>query len=121
MGDPAGGKEVDAGFGDGGCGRFGDGAGRFGDAAAAHLWDGRAQGRGRHVVEEHHVGADREHVVELRQRVDLDLDLLAGGGCVGRFERVRNAAGGGDVVVLDQDRIKESEAVIDTAAAARGV
>ncbi len=61
----------------------------------------------------------RKRLLELIERVDLDLDLdemadaareaLAAPG---------EAASGGDVVVLDQHRIVEAEAVIDAAAGA---
>ena len=65
---------------------------------------------------------DVEHLAQLIERIDLDLDLdqMAGDG-LGALEHRADAAGDRDVVVLDQDRVIEAEAVIEAAAAAHGV
>ena len=70
-----------------------------------------------HIVEQHGVDADFERLGELVERVDfeLDLDEMAGMGA-GAFERRPDAAGQRDVVVLDQHRVVEAEAVIGAAA-----
>ena len=89
---------------------------------ADHL-DRLAHGGGIHVVEQHRVREpDLDHLAQLIERVDLDLDLdqMAGGG-LGALEHGADAARDRDVVVLDQDRVVEAEAVIEAAAAAHGV
>ena len=56
------------------------------------------------------------------ERIDLHLDLhqMAGKG-LGAANRLADPAGDGDVVVLDQDRVVEAEAVVRAAAGAHGV
>ena len=76
----------------------------------------------REVVEQDEIGAERQRLLELLERVDLDLDL----GDVARrgarpLDRRADAAGEGDVVVLDQDRVVEAEAVVGAAADAHRV
>ena len=73
----------------------------------------------RHVVEQDRVDAERQHLFELRQRIDLDLDLdeVAGMG-LGALDRGADVAGKRDMVVLDQHGIVETEAVIAAAAGA---
>src|SRR5262249_11742881 len=63
-----------------------------------------------------------DHLAQLIERIDLDLDLdqMAGGG-LRALEHRADAAGDGDVVVLDQHGVVEAEAVVETAAAAYGV
>ena len=75
------------------------------------------------IVDQHHVGeADLEHFLELIERIDLDLDLdQVAGRLLGAREHRADAAGDRDVVVLDQHRVVEAEAVIEAAAAAHGV
>ena len=82
-----------------------------------------AHGRHIHVVEQHRIGEpDREHLAQLIEGIDLDLDLdqMAGGG-LGALQHGADAAGDRDVVVLDQDGVVEAEAVIEAAAAAHRV
>ena len=66
--------------------------------------------------------AELQRFFELFQAVDFDFDVdhVAGVGA-GGFDGVCDAAGGHDVVVLDQDAVVEAEAVIVAAAAAHGV
>ena len=75
------------------------------------------------VVDQHHVGeAAVQHLLKLRKRVDLDLDLdQMAGGSAGALQHRADAAGNRDVVVLDQDRVVEPEAVVEAAAAAHRV
>ena len=66
--------------------------------------------------------SDVEHLFELIERIDLDLDLdQMAGGLPGALEHGADAAGDRDVIVLDQHRVVEAEAVIEAAAAAHGV
>ena len=61
-------------------------------------------------------------VLKLGQAVDLDLDLhQVAGGRPGAAHSLGDRAAGRDVVVLDQDRVIEAEAVIDPAAATHRV
>src|SRR5262249_32333741 len=65
---------------------------------------------------------DIEHLLELSERVDLDLDLdQVASRALGALEHRPNAAGDGDMIVLDQDRVIETETMIVTAAAAHRV
>jgi len=58
----------------------------------------------------------------LRERIDLYLDLHQMAlESLGGAERAGDAARDGDVVVLDEDRVVEAEAVIGAAAAAHRV
>ena len=78
-----------------------------------------AQGGRVHVVEQHRVGdPDLDDLAQLIERIDLDLDLdeMAGGG-LRALEHGPDAAGDRDVIVLDQDRVIETESVIEAAAA----
>ncbi len=77
---------------------------------------------GCHVVEQDRVDAGRQRLFELIQRIDLDLDLHEMADAAARGEDRRpDAAGHGDVVVLDQHAIVEAEAVVHAAAHADGV
>ena len=71
---------------------------------------------GREVVEQHVAGAGVDGLVELGQRGDLDLDVATTGRRERRAGRLRHAAGDGDVVVLDQQRVGQPDAVVDAAA-----
>ena len=63
-----------------------------------------------------------ERLLELRERVDFDLDLdqMADVGAHAP-DRLRDAAGDGDVIVLDEHRVVEAEAMIGAAAGAHRV
>ena len=63
-----------------------------------------------------------ERLFELRQRVHFELDLrhVAEAGAHA-LDGGLDAAGGDEMVVLDQHRVVEAEAVIEAAAAAHGV
>ena len=63
-----------------------------------------------------------QRLVELVERIDLDLDLdqMPDAGARGADGR-RHAAGRGDMVVLDQHGVIEAEAVVDAAARAHRV
>ena len=101
----------------GGGGLGGDPAGGLGDGAAVDHRDRAAQGLGVHVVEQHRIDAGVERLVELVERVDLELDLdQVAGMRRARSSAGAHAAGQRDVVVLDQHRVVEPEAVIGAAA-----
>ena len=114
---------IDAGFRDRRGAVERDAAGGFDDEAARHHGHGLAHGREIEIVDQHHVGeADVEHLLELIERVDLDLDLdQMPGRRLGARQHRADAARDRDVVVLDQHRVVEAEAVIEAAAAADGV
>jgi hypothetical protein len=70
----------------------------------------------RHVVEQHGVDAGAERLFELRQRVDLDLDLdQVADMAAHAADRLGDAAGDGDVIVLDQRGVVEAEAMVGSA------
>ena len=91
----------------------GDAAGCLGDGAAINDADGFAQHLRAHVVEQHRIHADLQRLTQLLERIDLEFDFyeMADGGA-GAFECPADAAGDGDVVVLDQHRVIEAEAVV---------
>ena len=100
--------EIDTAFGIVAHGLERDAAARFGLAASGHLLDGQACHFGREVVEHDAVHASGgEDLVDVLQRADLALDreLLAPGLEVlaDAVDRLLNAAGEVDVVVLQQD------------------
>ena len=77
---------------------------------------------GRHVVEQHRRDAAVERLVELLERVDLDLHGKTPAEARAHpADRDRDRTGDSDVVVLDQDRVVQPGAVIDAAAAGDGV
>ncbi len=100
----------------------GDAARSFRDRPAAGHRDRLPQLLDRHVVEQHGIHADRQRLFELRQRIDLDLDLdqVAGMRLCAR-DRGPDIAGQRDVVVLDQDGVIEAKAVIAAAPGAHRV
>ncbi len=78
----------------------------------------------REVIQQYAIDAARirEHLVELRERVDLDLDLYEVAGMLASaIERRANAAGDRDVVVFDEDGVVETEAMVLAPAGADGV
>jgi len=76
----------------------------------------------RHVVEQHRIDTERECLLELRERVDLDLDLdEVAGTRLGALDGGADAAGQRNVVVLDQHGIIQPEAMIAAAAGAHRV
>ena len=104
------------------CGLRRHAAGGLADRAAADHCDGALEIVERHVVEQHSVDADAERLFELGERIDLDLDLDKmsdiGAGAADRLaDRTRDR----DVVVLDQNRVVEAEAVIGAAAGAHRI
>ena len=122
MGDPAAGEEIDA-----GCGNesrhferypargFRDGptidqAHRFGE----HF--------GGHIIEQDRIDSGIDGLAQLGQSIDLafDLDQMAD-MAPRRSYRLFHPAGDGDMIVLDENRVVEAEAVIETAAAAHRV
>ena len=71
----------------------------------------------RHVVEQHGVDARAQRLFELGKRVDLDLDLDEMPDMAAHApDRLGDAAGDGDMIVLDERRIVEAEAMVDPAA-----
>ena len=64
------------------------------------------------------VGAGFERLVQFGAGAHFDLDGQA--GRTGALERRPHAAGGGDVVVLDQDGVEEAHAVVGDAAGRGG-
>ncbi len=123
MGERARRDQIHAGRGDGRDGVERYTTRSFGYEFAAHEFHGLGQRLGIHVVQEHRVGlAGGEHLFQLSEAVDLDLDLDEMPDRGARFfERGLHAAGDGDVIILDQHRVIEAEAVIVPAAAAHRV
>ncbi len=75
-----------------------------------------------HVVQQDELRTGGQGFVELVERVDLDLDANAvSGGRLGGAEGGGDTAGRGDVVVLDEDGVEESDAVVDAATQGDGV
>ena len=66
-------------------------------------------------------GLVRKRLRQLVERRDLDLDLDHVPGLRARaLERRPDAAGRDDVIVLDEDRVEQPEAMIEAAAGAHG-
>src|SRR3984957_20463515 len=122
MGEPADGDEVDARLRNPPCGLGRNAARGLADRAVADHSDAALEIVQRHIVEEHGVDADAERLFELSERVDLDLDLdkVADIGA-GAADSLRDRTRDRDVVVLDQNRIVEAEAVIGAAASAHRI
>ena len=122
MGECADRDHVDAAFGYGCNGFESDAAGGFGEEAALDAGDGFAEPGGCHIVEQDDIGTLGEDLVELVERVDLDFDFheMADGGFYGA-KGGDDAACDRDVVVFDQDRVIEAEAVVEAAAAQDGI
>ena len=97
-------------------------AGDFDNGRAGDDRDGAADERGRHVVEEDDLGTGADGFFHLGERGGLDLDLRGvRGGKAGELHGLGERAGGGDVVVFDEDVFAEGRAVVHAAAAAHGV
>ena len=96
--------------------------GDFDDGRACDDRDGAANERGRHVIEQDHFGTGANGFFHFGERGGFDLDLRrVGGGEAGEFYGLGERAGGGDVVVFDEDVLAEGGAVVHAAAAAHGV
>src|SRR3979409_765462 len=123
MGDPAGGGVVDTGR----CHRLDafkrDATRGLEREAAANNGDGLTYVVYVHVAETHRVGkAHGEHLAELVKAVHLDLDLDQMAGTRTRaLKHGPDAARDCNVIVFDQHRVVETEAVVEAAAAAHGV
>jgi hypothetical protein len=122
MGEPADGDEVDARPRNPPCGLGRNAARGLADRAVADHSDAALEIVQRHIVEEHGVDADAERLFELSERVDLDLDLdkVADIGA-GAADSLRDRTRDRDVVVLDQNRFVEAEAVIGAVASAHHI
>src|SRR6516165_12820967 len=119
VGDPAAREQVDAGCGDDRCGFEGNPPGGFGDGAAVDHRHRPAQRLWIHVVEEYGVDPDFEPLGELVEGVDLELDFDEMPGMLPRsFERLAHPACERNMVVLNQHRVVEPEAVVGAAAKA---
>jgi hypothetical protein len=122
LGEAADRDAVDAGFGDGAHALEVDAAGGFELGAALVDGDGFAHLVEAHVVEQDHLGAGGEGFFELAEVLDLDFDEHVGrGDGAGVFDHRLDAAGGDDVVFLDQDAVVEADAVVGAAADAHRV
>ena len=119
MRDGAGREIVDAGLRDRRSSLQRDPARGFKYQPARDHLDRRAHVLGAHVVEQRDIGAAcLEHLAQLIERIDLDFDLhQMPGDSLRAGEHGRDAARDCDVVVLDQNRVVETEAVIEAAAA----
>ena len=96
--------------------------GDFDDGRACDDRDGAANERGRHVIEQDHFGTGANGFFHFGERGGFDLDLRrVGGGEAGELHGLGERAGGGDVVVFDEDVLAEGGAVVHAAAAAHGV
>src|SRR5262245_23551390 len=113
VGEPADRDQVDAGGGNGGRGCRRDTARGLGDRPAADDGNGPAELFGQHVVEQHRIDAGSERLLQLGERIDLDLDLDQVADAAARAPDGRlDAAGRRNVVVLDEHRVVEAEAVV---------
>src|SRR5439155_23068288 len=113
---------VDAGAGNVGQVVEADSAARLESSAAASLRDGCGHLLGREVIEEDQRRAGLERFVELLQAGHFDLDDLAGGrAALGGVHGRRDPAGGADVVLLDQETVVETGAVVTGATDTDGV
>src|SRR5690348_4507282 len=121
LGQCADGDAVDAGFGDGADAFEVDAAGDFQRDAAGGEGDGFAQHHVGEFVQQHAVGAGFDRLAQFVQRFDFAIEEHAGTRGARGADRIGDAAGRGNVVFLDQDRVVETHAVVVTAAAAHGV
>ncbi len=72
---------------------------------------------GRHVVEKHCISANRQQFFQLIESIDFNFDLdHVAEPFAGPSNRLRDAAGNHDVVVLNHDAIIQPEPMIDAAA-----
>lgn len=117
MGDRADGDEVGFGFGVGANGVEGDAAGEFGGGAAVDVADPFGGLRRGEVVEEEALCAAGEGFVEFFARADFDF----GGLGLDTFESGADTTGGGDVIVLDEDGVVQTEAMVGDAAGRGGL
>src|ERR1035441_5204553 len=63
------------------------------------------------------LGAGIERLVEFGAGADFDFDIEGGGA--NSLDGVADSAGGGDVIVFDEDGVEESHAVVGDAACGR--
>ena len=97
-------------------------AGDFDDGGAGDDRDGAADEGRRHVIEQNHLGAGAHGLLHLGERGGLDFDLRAvRGRGAAELHGLRERAGGGDMVVFDEDVLAQRRTVVDAAAAAHGV
>src|SRR5262249_10239370 len=111
VGDGAGGDVVGAGFGVGADGFERDAAAQFDLSAASDFGDPVSGFGGGEVIEEEVRGAGIEGFAELFAGAHFDFGGASAGGA-GSLDGGAHSAGGGDVIVLDQDRVVEAHAVI---------
>ena len=100
-----------------------DASSLIGPLACARLsCDGRAQVVERELVEQRHVGARIERLAQLVERFDFHFDRDARVLCRRAAPTAaRDRAGRDDVVLLDQDAVVETDAMIAATAAAHRV
>ncbi len=114
--------DIDAGGGDGGDVLLRDAAGGLGEGASADLLDGGAKLLDGHVVQQDDIGAGGQGLVHLARVADFHFDPhRVGSKGAGAAHGSSDPSGGGDVVLLDEDGIGETEAVVVAAAGADGV
>jgi len=89
---------------------------RLKQRATGSFLDGTPHLVRRHVVEQHDLRPHVEGFIKLGEGVDLNLDRQARPARAP--DRLADSAGGGNVVVLDQDRVKQAGPVVVTAARA---
>ena len=109
--------EIGAGFGVRADGFERDSAGKFDCGAAVDVADPFTGFGWSEIIEQQMRGAAGERFVELGARAHFDLDRNAG-----MFHSIQcraHAARGRDVIVLDENRVEESHAMIGDAARAR--
>ena len=119
VGDGAGGDEIGAGLRVGAHGFESDAAGEFDLGAAGDLADPLGGFGGREIVEQEMGGAAVERFAQFGAGADFDFDR-AGRAARARSMALAHSAGGGDVVVLDQNRVVEAHAVVGDAAGGGG-
>src|SRR5215472_1468595 len=121
MGERADRDEVGAGFRELGNPFERHAAGDFDLCAARGSRHRRADLRGGHIVNEYRVGAPVQRLVDLRQCLRFDLDRQIGMRPASSIDRRGDTTGEPHVVVLDEHRVEQPDAMIRRAAHAHRV
>lgn len=126
MGDGTDGDQVDAGFGDRSDGFQADATGSFCQGSAGDELDGGAELVGRHVVEEDDVCTGLCGEAGLFEGVGFHFDPQVGKKASGAPDGGGDGVGqfggeGGEVIVLDENHVPETDTVILATAAGDGV
>src|SRR5579872_3139971 len=113
---------VDAGLRDSSDASERDASGRLKRRASTDEGDGSFEIVCRHVVQQDYSHPDTQRLLELFQRVHFKLDFRhMAQPAAGTLDRRSDAATCRNVIVLDQNRVIESETMVKTAAAPNSV